>query len=51
MMEKISHTKDKSFQYCLLDSPFEKWFRYWLRYWPKVSVNMGFGFGIGPKPK
>ena len=23
----------------------------WLQYRPKVSVNLGFGFGIRPKPK
>jgi hypothetical protein len=42
MMETIPH-------YQKLDSPFEMWFRYWLRYRPKVSANLGFGFG--PKPK
>ena len=26
-------------------------FWYWLQYGPKVSANLGFGFGIGPKPK
>ena len=24
------------------------WFPYRLRYWTKVSVNLDFGFGIGP---
>ena len=27
------------------------WFWYQLRYWPKVLANVGFGFGIRPKPK
>ena len=26
-------------------------FRYWLQYRPKVSDNVGFSLGIGPKPK
>ena len=47
MMEKIPRTKAKLFQYRLLDSSFEVWFRYW----SKGSANLGFGFGIGPKPK
>ena len=35
----------------ILDSPFEIWFWYWLRYRPKVSTNLDFGSGIGPKTK
>ena len=35
----------------LLDSSLEMWFRYQLQYQPKVSANLCFGFGIGPKPK
>ena len=37
--------------YWKLDSAFDLWFLYWLRYQPKVSANLGFGFGIRPKPK
>ena len=51
MMEKILRTKTKLFHYRLLDSPFEMWFQYRLQYRPKLSGNLGFGFGIGPKPK
>ena len=53
MMEKIPRTKAKLFHYRLLDSPFEMWFWYRLWYQPKVSVSLGIGFGfdIGPKPK
>ena len=47
-MEKTPHTKAKLFQYLLLDSLVEMYFWYPLR--PKVSVNLGFSFGIGPKP-
>ena len=49
MMEKIPNTEAKLS--VLLDYPFEMWFRYRLRYRPKVSANLGFSFGIGPKPK
>ena len=27
------------------------WLQYQLRYWPQVLANLGFGFGIRPKPK
>ena len=49
MIEKLPHTIAKyAWQ---LDSPFEMWFQYRLQYRPKVSANLGFGFGIGPKSK
>ena len=35
--------------YWWLDSPFARW--YWLLYQLKVLANLGYGFGIGPKPK
>jgi hypothetical protein len=35
----------------LLDSPFKMRFWYRLRYRAKVSANLSFGFGIGPKPQ
>ena len=38
-------------QYEQLDSPFEMWFQYQLRYWLKVLANLGFSFGIRPRPK
>ena len=45
MIEKIPNTVG------ILDFPFEMWFWYQLRYQPKVLANVGFGFGIGSKPK
>jgi hypothetical protein len=35
----------------ILDSPIGMWFWYGLWYRLKVSANLGFGFGIGPKQK
>ena len=37
--------------YSQLDSLLKMQFRYQLQYRPKVSANLGFSFGIGPKPK
>ena len=45
MIEKIPHTIGNQI------FPFEIWFRYRLGYRQKLSTNLGFGIGIGPKPK
>ena len=47
MMEKLPNTKPKSTR---LNSV-EIWFWYQLWYRPKILDNLGFGFGIGTKPK